>query len=303
MISVTRLGSFMLAMAAASASFAALSITPDYTILSGVLDDSNLDGTATRYRGYLDYDGADGDMYINSVNFVPGVGFDSNINFTVETSELSTYSTPYTLGTAISGPAFFSLSQVVYRYGAIDSSVAPGIYNFSVEFRGGSSSSADDVLANWELQLDVIESIDASAGGSASPSVIGYGDGTDVSVTLTNHMNRSLFTTTWYYSNGGMVNGPDSLTGTFIGSWFDREILPGQDLTDGHTHWVADSPSLAPGNYVGTLGVNAGVYPGDEHSIAALSPQPVVELIPEPASLGSVLAATALMTVGRRRKR
>jgi hypothetical protein len=298
----TRLGVFVVALAAASVAQAAINITPSFTILSGVQDTSNLDSAGTRYRGSLDADGTDGDLYINSVQFVPGAGYDPNIGLQLEAATaLSHDDVTYTYGTPISGETHWTLDRIIDHYGAIDSSVAPGIYNFSAVFTGGSSSTATDTLATWNLQMEVFPKIDITLGGSSTPAVIGYGDTTTVQVTLTNNMaDRSFITTTWYFGNNGMEQGPVGMQGNFVGNWFDQEILPGTSRTDDHTTWTAAPGSLPPGTYLGNLGIYGGLYNGDENSIAALSPQPTVELIPEPASLSLIGAALAL-TARRRR--
>lgn len=296
---------FALFLAASSTTYAAVSITPDYSILSGIQDTSNLDYSTTRYRGTLNSDGADGDLYINSVQFIPGAGYDPNIGlqFNVGTSFDYNSGQTYTLGTPISGPANWSLDRIITHDGAIDPSVAPGIYDFSAVFTGGDSPSATDTLATWNLQIEVFPYMDITLGGSSSPAVIGYGDTTTVQVTLTNNMvSRSFFSYTWWYGGGGMQQGSAAMQGNFVGDWFNQEIAAGDSRTDDHTTWTADSSSLPTGTYVGSLGLYGGLYLGDEHSITALNPQPTVELIPEPVSIGMAGAGILIGLTARRRR-
>lgn len=297
---------------AAAAAHAAPSFSTGTPIQSAVIDTSNLGGAATRFRVDLVHESADPDLYINSVNFLPGTGYDPNIGLELGLDAADPGNHPegyqynggqyYVLGTAITGDSFFHFEEPVRHFGAVDPSVAPGIYNFNLTFRGGDSASADELLADLALQVEVIQKLDVDAVGFTNPDPIHAGQTTTVSLTLTNHMaDRDFVSTTWYYGNNGMEmpDGSHLENGNFVGDWFDKHVAPGQSRTDDHTTW--DATAATPlGTYTGDMGVSGGLYNGDDFSIP-ISPTVAVVAVPEPATVSLVALSPAVLLVRRRR--
>jgi hypothetical protein len=268
--------------------------TPNRTILSALRDTTGLLISDTKYSVDLVTDSGDSDLYVNSLALTLGSGWNSNLNINIDTTQTS-----YTFGSAITGGDSINFQNIVRRGGAVDSSVADGIYDFSLDFIGGANSSDTNLLSSVNLQVEVLEGLLFSISSVASPSIIGQGGVSTVSATLTNNMtSRDLKTTTWYTANLGYSNGSNQLTGNFVGNWFDHTLTPGNSRTDDHTTWTA-SATQALGVYNGEFGIVGGVHEGDEHFMIASSAP--IEVVPEPATM-TALALGGLALLRRRRK-
>lgn len=300
--------SFGLVLCAAPLLQAAPTIDATHNILSGLQDISNISiGAGTQYGAQLDKSAADGDLYINGLNLVPGLNWDSNIALTANNSGTLTYdaNASYTLGTAISGDAFWTIDDAATLFSAVDSSVTPGIYDFSLEFLGGDGDSSTDILASLPLQLEVFPFLNVSALGTATPGTISTGQQTTISATLTNIMSsRDFVSTTWYIQTGALQMGPDNLPfNEFAGSWFNKIVAPGDSITDLHSVWHAD-PSSPLGTYGTTLGdshlgIIGGLYNGDGFFVVLSGP--TVEVVPEPGTLALLGLAAGTLLMKRRR--
>lgn len=279
---------------------------PNVTILSALIDTSNLSLSQTQYSVGYSHSGSDPDTYINNVLLTPGSSWDSDIDFFVNSSEFNyvdgTGSHVYTFGTAISGDVFWDINNVVSRSGPI-MNVDAGIYDFTLDFIGGADSSASDTLASLSLQVEVFERLDLTVTGATSPDTIMAGQQSALSMTVRNDMaTREFVATTWYVS--GFFSGSNSLP--FVGfdfsnnGWFDTHLAPGASRTNGHSFWTANA-GTALGVYEGNNGVVGGLYNGDWH-FAPMSPKPTITVIvPEPATM-AVLGIGAMALVRRRRR-
>jgi hypothetical protein len=280
----------------ASQALAAPTFSSPHTILSSFKDSSNLAVSQSLYDIDFSQDSGDPDLFINQISLNLGSGWDSNLDLGVNSSFNS-----YTLGSLITGASSFRLDNAILRSGDVNAAVATGIYDFSVDIVGGASNSATDVLSTLNFQLEVFDRLEFEISSLASPSTIQQGDSSTVSVTLGNAMSaRDLVTTTWYYAGGGYEQGSDSLTGNFVGDWFNKTITPGNSRTDDHTTWTA--AAIQPtGTYDGNFGIFGGLYNGDEHWLRAPNSPITVTPVPEPATM-AVLGLGALGLLKRRRK-
>ena len=250
---------------------AAPAIGPNASILSGLKVVSNFASSDTRFGFNLYNSPADPPLYINSIDFIPGAGYDANIALASPGSVFSTNRGAYTLGTAIDPDTAFWLYNAVQRSGAVDAAVANGIYDFNLEIKGGDNPSATDVLGEIPYQIRIADGVNVSITAvTATPSTIHAGQTATVGLTVTNSdLVETFVTTTWYYLNGGMEQGPNHLeNGQFVGNWFDQSIAPGGSLTDGHTTWDATAGTPL-GDYSPSLGISGGLYNGDDFALAA----------------------------------
>jgi len=299
-----RLGHALLASVAVSASWG-YSFSTWHTDLSAVLDTSNLQSSQTNYEVTFVHELGDDPLFINSVSIVGGSNWDPDIDLSTATDAL-TYagsSSSYMLGTEISGGAEWVFTNAAVHSGAMNGNVAPGIYDFRLVFSGGADASATDVLTELSLVLAVIPKFDIDVTGTVSPGIISAGQEAFVSMTVMNHMNQDFVGSSWFYTDGGFRNGSDTLSGTFLGDWFDKHVAPGDSRTDYHTKWTATNSTPA-GVYTGWLGVIGGVYYGDEHYVR-LQPDLQIEVaaVPEPLSVLGLGAGLAGLLVRRRRLR
>ena len=183
------------------------------------------------------------------------------------------------------------------RFGA-----APvGLYSFDAVFTGGSSATDNSVVIDVPLELEIVNTINATVTTQLDTNSIGPGQTATVSATLQNNMtDRSFVTTTWFLT--GEYNGPNSLSYNFVGNWFDQTIAPSESLSGQHLTWT-DTPTVPPGTYVGTNGIVGGLYNGDNFYFAGNSTSINVTAVPEPMSLlGLALGAVALVRRGEARE-
>jgi hypothetical protein len=269
----------------------ALTITPDFNILSAMKNTANLSTSFTSYDTKVTLDGTEGTVYINSTNVIGGAGWNSNINMSGAFDSV--------LGTALSGAQTFNLSTA-NRSGAVDSSVANGIYNFSVDVLGGTTATSTNILATLNLQLEVFQGLSFNVSSVSTPGTIGPGQTSTVGATLTNTMaNRNLHTTTWYTSTGNFELNGEILNGTFVGDWFNKDIVPGSSYTSDHTQYTASATQM-PGVYAGNVGFFAGLYEGDDHWIR-INPDPTITVVPEPMTIAVLgLGISGLMRRNRK---
>lgn len=274
-----------------------------YDHLSALQDVSNILSSNTSYSVAFIRTQDEDPLYINEVEIVHGSNWDSNIDLYDEGGILSYNGgiDHYTLGDAITGDAVWVFHQVAYRYGAISSDIAPGMYDFTIVFRGGADASATDSLAELAGKLTVIPRLEVDVTASTTPGSIYAGQSADAFISVTNRMQQDFVSTTWFYYNGGFKNGSSVLSGTFQGDWFDKQIAPSDTLTGIHSRWTA-SGSSALGIYDGSIGVVGGAYNGDYHYILA-TPDPKIEVtaVPEPLTVIGLGAGLAGLLVRRRK--
>ena len=276
---------------------------------TGVLDSTGMRYTGSNYGVLVSHDSGDPDLFINAVTVTGGTTWDADIDMSTNLSYLgftngSFLQGSYTLGTAISNDISWNFDSLAQRGGEIASTVAPGIYDFDVQMVGGSSVNATDVLATFSMQIEVVDTITASATASTDPAAIGWGESTTASVTFNNLGTRNIVTTTWYVSGFGL-NGPGAASGdlltldSFQGDWFNKTIAGGQSRTDQHSRWTSVAPNT-PGTYSGDIGIIGGFYNGDVHQWRATD-DVTVQVVPEPISM--IGLCTGLGLILRRRRK
>lgn len=288
----------------ASFTFAALAqdtFDPIHSTLSALIDTSNTNGSGTGYDFLFSHSSGDPDTYINEVQLNPGASWDTDIDLFVADWGFSyNFGSSYAFGTAISGDQFWQIDNLVTRSGSIVD-VDPGLYGFSIDVLGGLDADARETLFSVDLELEVFNRIDLTVSGVATPDTIMAGQESTVMMTVRNDMSsRNFVSTTWYFQNGGMRQGNDTLPFVgFVGNWFDQTIAPGQERTDAHTRWTANA-STPLGKYDGAMGVFGGLYNGDEH-VFAMNPAPsITVIVPEPATMAALAVGAALMLRRRR---
>lgn len=275
---------------------------------SGVLDSTTMEWTGSNYGVLVTHDSADPDLFINSVTITGGTIWNPLIDFGVNLSYLGFTNGGflqgnYTLGTAIGDDVSWTFDALAQRTGTINSDVAPGTYDFSVQMVGGHSSSATDILATFGLEIEVVSSITASVTASTSPGSVGWGESTDVSATMTNLGARNIVTSTWYVAGFGL-GGPGAssddqlILDSFQGNWFDQNIAGGASRTDLHSRWTS-AVTNTPGTYSGNIGVIGGLYSGDVHAWRA-NPDVTVQVVPEPVSMIGLAAGVSMLARRRR---
>lgn len=275
---------------------------------SGVLDDTGMNGTESKFGLYLNLTDTDSDFYLNQINILPGSNYDANLNLFNDLNYGANvtsgfFQDEYTLGTALSEDGFYFFDGIARRNGVVDSSVAIGTYDFQVQLIGGDSSTATDIVGTFDFNLEVVDTITAMASGIMSNSVIGPGDTSTLSATLTNMGPRDMITTTWYvsaFAKDGDYSNPDNFLQfeDFQGDWFNKTIgANGGSRTDLHSKWSRASTNMN-GQYLGNNGIYGGLYNGDTHSWKISGD--TVEVVPEPASMLALSAGVALLL--RRRK-
>ena len=248
---------------------------------------------------------SDPDLYINNMAIVPGVGFNSNIDISTNTTGFhynGSETGDYTFGTAISGDHSWDFQSAFRNSHDINSAVANGVYDFSVDIIGGANSTASNVLASIGFHIDIIQKLDVGVAMSANPgSILEGGTGTEVSMTVTNNMTaRNFVSTTWWVSGFGDGNGNLLAFDGFSGDWFNKTIASGASRTDSHSLWHAnlDTPI---GAYTSNNGVVGGLYNGDFYFVSANPNATVNVLVPEPASF-AVLGLGVFALLRRRKK-
>lgn len=274
----------------------AQSLSENYSILSAFKDVSNFSYAATRFGFSLFNDTGD-DLFVNSISFLPGFGYDTAIGL----DSPGIYDSTQPLGSAIAPDSSFQIYNAVERFDAVDPSVLNGIYNFSLEVFGGTSDSSFDFLGSLDYQIRIADGINVSITQAiATPNTIAAGQTTTVNLTVTNDdFTETFVTTTWWYSNGGMMQGDDNLeNGQFVGNWYDQSIGPESSRSGDHTTWDA-SIATALGGYSPSLGIRGGLYFGDEFDLSAPA-VPIVTVVPEPASVGLIVISAALLLRRRR---
>jgi len=254
----------------------------------------------TGYGFYLTTNSSDPTYYINNISIVGDSNFDPNITFNIadyqgQSGHLGNgfANNDYTLGTALASDTTYYWSDVLHR-DQFSTSIANGVYHFDAVFKGGTDAQAMGTLFDMPLTLEVVDGIDATVTESQDVQTIAPGDTVTVSSTVHNHMNRTLWTTTWYTTGLGSDTG--SLDFNFVGDWFDKQIAAGDQRTDFNTTYTASAGTL-PGLYTGETGVVGGLYDGDQFYFGG-SGNTQVRVVPEPASL---LALGGLLLFRRKR--
>lgn len=274
---------------------------------SGVLDSSTMEWTESKFGVRFMRGASDESLYINQIDIVGGVNFDSNLNlftsldFGGQVGGSYTQGT-YTLGTELTGEMDINFDGLVRRNGVVSSDVATGMYDFTALIKGGSSSSALDTIGSIDFHLEVVPTITASLTGAVSPGTIGWGETTHVTAEFLNTGSRAIRTNTWYvsaFAKDENYSDPDNFLEfvDFEGNWFNQVLLPGQSRNDGHSAWKS-KPVNDPGEYIGRNGVIGGLYEGDSHGWRMTGDR--VNVVPEPTSL--IALAPGLLLMARRRK-
>ncbi len=277
------------------ASFEAVDVTQ-----SGVRDASGMWRTETQYRFTLDNTGGSA-FFLNNITFNPTVNWHPDIDLGFETTDgfRRSFGSFYTYGTLINDGDSFTSEGFLRRFGAVASTVPVGLYEFEVDFLGGLDDASFDVLASIRYELEVVQSIDLSVGGTAMPGTISTGESMTVRMSVENNMTgREFLVAGLFFVIGGMEMEADDLNfGTFGGDWYSQPIIAGGSRTDDHTTWTAGAED-APGTYTGTaMGVIGGLYNGEKHEWIMNSPQPSVVLnaVPEPSSWALLCAGAGLL--------
>ncbi len=308
-LNVWRAGSGLALLLVTSLSFGQDFSYSQGDIRSAVHDDSGMSYTSSMFGVYLNYspDNPGDSFYINEVNWAGDTGWDSLIDLQTNLSYWGFTNgvfggNEYVLGTEISDEISWDFEGLVRRNGVIDANVAEGIYDFTVDILGGSSSTSTDLLGSFDFQIEVVDTIAAHLTASTSVTQVGYNTPFDVSTTLTNDGNRDFLTKTWYISGFGLGGSSSSEYLQFLdfeGDWFNKTIAVGSSRTDLHSSWQAAN-GTTPGTYIGNVGVYGGLHAGDYHSWRA-TPDVQIQVVPEPATMLGL--AAGLGTLLRRRKK
>ncbi len=253
----------------------------------------------------LQTNAGDPDLFINNMVITGGTGYNPLINMQTQIGGFDFNGggvNHYTFGTAINGANNWDLAGA-FHDGNIDSGVADGIYDFNLDILGGGNNLATNVLASFGLHVDVFQKIDINTVMSATPSTIKEGGpGTEVSMTVTNHMTGRNFTTrSWWVSTFGDGLGNELAFDNFTGNWFDKVIAPGDSRTDSHSTWHANL-NTPIGHYTGFNGVIGDVHDGDFIFLNADQQAEVNVIVPEPASM-AVLGLGVLGLLRRRKSK
>ena len=279
------------------------------TTMTGVQDTSNLwYGDATTGYGFsCSTNSGDPAYYINQIQLLPGSGWDSNLTFNIadyngNAGHLGNgfSNNDYTLGTPMAQGTTYYWSNILHHDGAFSGAITPGIYSFDALFLGGTDSSMMNTLYDAQLQVEIVPKVDVTVTPSYDQQTIAQGGTSTVSETVQNNMaNRTFVTTTWFIT--AMSQGPDNLSGNFVGNWFDQSIAPGGSLTGQHSTWTA-AANQTVGTYTGDTGIVGGLYNGDQLWFGNPGNTSInVVAAPEPASMVA-LGLGVLAVIRRRRK-
>jgi hypothetical protein len=273
---------------------------------TAAVDESNVRFNSTTWQMNLKTAAGDPDLFINNMFITPGAGYNPLINMETQVGGFD-YSgggpvNHYTFGTAISGDNDWNFAGAFHN-GPVDSLVADGVYDFTLGINGGNSSISNDLLASFDLHVDVIKKIDIGVVTSANPgTIVQGGTGTEVSMTVTNNMTGHNFvSSTWYVSGFGDGSGNFLDFDNFTGNWFDQVIAPGGSHSDSHSTWHAGLTTPI-GTYTGDNGVCGGLHNGDFYFFNTDQQAVVNVVVPEPASF-AVLGLGALALVRRRKSK
>ena len=293
---------FVLAIACAGGAFAQFSQNNGDTHTE-MRDKSNVFIDSTNWGVSLQTSASDAPLFINNMTITPGVGYDNNIAMQTQVGGFDYNGSTkghYNFGDAITGDNSWNFAGAFHN-GAIDASVADGVYDFSLGIIGGANNSATDMLASYNLHVDVIQKIDITTTFTANPNtILEGGTGTELSMTVTNNMTgKNFITSSWYVSGFGDGQGNYLSFDNFTGNWFGQVISPGGSHTDTHSTWHADL-NTPIGTYTGDNGVIGGAHDGDFYFMNTDRQAVVTVLVPEPASF-AVLGVGALALIRRRR--
>ncbi|MBS1703449.1 MAG: PEP-CTERM sorting domain-containing protein [Armatimonadetes bacterium] len=264
-----------------------------------------LESVARDYDMHLHRSAGDADLYINNIELVPGSNYNPNLGIGVEHGSISYQSTvgpgygDYTFGTPIQGDRDWDF-RAGYQWGAVDSAVPTGIYDFSFNVIGGGDSLATDVLASIPYRLEVAEKLEASVELSFdSPTLAQGGPETWMNVKVTNHMPNNLLALNGSFDSGLSDGHGHYLIQTQIGSsnW-DQFLANGESYQTQHSKYKANWSTPA-GVYSSTSGVVLGLYDEDRYFISA-NPAGTIMVVPEPGSMLAI--AFGLTALIRRRK-
>ncbi len=278
---------------------AAPSINPFHTILSGVKDTSNMwyGFGHTGYDFFMVTQAADPTYYLNSISLVPGSTWNAGLTFDISNS-LGQGSSAYTLGNALNSNQTYIWGSVANHSFAFNSSVPNGIYNFNLQFKGGTTSTSSDILLDQALQVEIVNGVNATEISVLDHSTILRGGTATSTVTLQNNMTRDFVVTNTGISGNGNPNG--FLSANFLGTWQGQSIAGGSSRTDLHSSWTASS-TQATGVYSQDALIIGGLYNGDGFYFGTPG-NTTINVVPEPGSfLG--LAGFGLLIGGLRRRK
>jgi hypothetical protein len=296
---------FVIAFACATGAFAQTFFQNNRSTHAEVRDDSNILINGTTWGVTLQTAAADPALFINNMSITGSGGYNPLINMQTQTTGFDfngSSSGHYNFGTAITGDNDWNFAGAFHN-GAIDAAVADGVYDFTLDILGGGDNAATNTLASFGLHVDVLQKLDITTTLSANPGTIFKGGpGTEVSMTVTNHMDgRNFITSTWYVSAFGDGLGHSLAFDGFTGNWFNQVIAPTASHTDSHSQLHADLDTPI-GTYTSFNGVVGGTYENDFMFMTADQQANVNVLVPEPASF-AVLGLGALALVRRRKSK
>jgi hypothetical protein len=202
----------------------------------------------------------------------------------------------YQLGSLISGNGFTSLDLA--GVASLSSGVATGIYNFTYDLIGGTTSTSTDLLATFNLSVDVRENFLHNYQLNFTQPQIQAGQTSSATSTMTNLLNETIYVNgLWFGNDAGTT--PTVMTVNFDSNYFFGAVSAGQVINSVHSNHTALA-STPLGTYGFRAGFYGGYYEGDEHWGQAQN-TPTLEVVPEPATM-TLLAAATIAAIAKRRK-
>ena len=270
-------------------------------------------GEYPAWSGSLRKEASDPVLYLNAIE-ADSQGLDPNLTAYIPPGRFDYIDRQtglpksYAFGSAISGSADWAIRELVSFDDSYAQAPAVGIYDFSLTLRGGSSPTAAEPLAIFNLRLEVAERLDVGIASSSTP-IFDANIPSHVSLTVTNNMTRTLEITGAFVDPNGLQLDPTdpnspSLDPTYTGAWENAILAGGATLTGSHTDWRTNENS-ASGSYTGGLGLVGGLHKGDFYYLYA-DPTTSVSVrtsqaVPEPAPMFALALGVAGLLRRRRR--
>ncbi len=283
-----------IAVFAFTAIVGAQTYNPTNSRLSALKQNDNLASSGgALFEMTVNRQASDPDLYINNAIFNAGTNWDSNIVNNPFAS--SGFLGSYELGTALTGEGGFTMSLDFIDL--VPNSVVNGLYDFSYDIIGGGSSSASDLLATLEFQVDVRTDFRPTYTLNFDRPSITAGETANLDSVLNNTLAESIYVNGLYYFFGAGLT-PNVMDVSFDFNFFAGELTSGSTSNSVHSDHTAraDTP-------LGIYGFNGGFYGGyyqaDQHWVKSAN-SPTIEVVPEPATMIALAGGIALLA--RRRK-